>query len=136
MNNGIPFHILLVDDDPDDRMLIDEAFLEIGYDAEVKKFINGKGLFQYLQQVESALYPHLIVLDNNLPEWDALDVLTRLKQNPAHKHIPIVVYSTTLSPTRKEQLRAAGAYACIEKGNNMQEILQLAKDLKNLAESN
>jgi CheY-like chemotaxis protein len=135
MKSGLPFTILLVEDDPDDRMIIDEAFMEIGYQAEVKKFIGSKGLLHYLEQVEPPLYPNLIVLDNNLPEMDAQEVLSRLKQNPSYKHIPVVVYTTSLSPARKEQLLAAGAYACFEKGNNMNEVVQLAKELKHLAES-
>jgi CheY-like chemotaxis protein len=39
MLNGIPFSILVVDDDEDDRIIIDEAFKEIGYEAEIKKFM-------------------------------------------------------------------------------------------------
>jgi CheY-like chemotaxis protein len=135
MTNGIPFTILLVDDDPDDRMIIDEAFLEIGYQAEVKKFINGKALLHYLEQVEPGLYPHLIVMDNTLPELDATEILSVLKRTPAYMHIPVVIYTTSLSPTKKEQLLAGGAYACFEKGNNMEQVVQLAKELKFLAES-
>ena len=134
MKNGLPFTILLVEDDPDDRMIIDEAFMEIDYQAEVKKFIGSKGLLKYLEQVEPSLFPNLIVLDNNLPEMDAHEVLSRLKQNPSYKQIPVVVYTTSLSPARKEQLLAAGAYACFEKGNNMNEVVRLAKELKHLAE--
>jgi CheY-like chemotaxis protein len=135
MTQGLPFTILLVDDDPDDRMIIDEAFMQIGYQTQVKKFIGGKALLHYLEQVEPALYPHLIVLDNTLPELDAAEILSILKSTPAYKHIPVAIYTTSLSPTKKEQLLAGGAYACFEKGNNMEQVVQLAKELKYLAES-
>ena len=65
--NGIPFSILIVEDDEDDRWIIDQAFIEIGYEAEVKKFINGEALFHYLEKIDNSVYPSLIVLDNTLP---------------------------------------------------------------------
>ena len=135
MKNGLPFTILLVDDDSDDREIIDEAFKEIGYDPQVKKFINGKALLHYLEIVEPSLYPSLIVLDNTLPGLDANDILTLLKQHPAYKTIPVVVYTTMLSSHKKEQLISKGAYACLQKGSTMTEVIRLAQELKHLAES-
>lgn len=133
---GIPFSILIVEDDPDDRVIIDEAFIEIGYEPEVKKFINGEMLLRYLEKIDNSLYPSLIVLDNTLPKMNAADLLKILKADPRFKKIPIVIYSTTISPQKKEELMALGAYACIEKAWLMQEIVTVAKEMKTLAESN
>jgi CheY-like chemotaxis protein len=55
--NGIPFKILLVDDDQDDRLFIDEAFQDIGYAAELKKFKNGDSLLRFLERIDPSLYP-------------------------------------------------------------------------------
>lgn len=133
---GLPFHILVVEDDPDDRLIIDEAFKKIGYEAEVKKFPDGEYLLQYLETVEPSLYPSLIVLDNFLPRLDAFSILSRLKSHPLYKKIHVVVYTTTISSARRELLLAAGAYACILKGSNMSEVVAIAKELKALAEEN
>lgn len=130
------FSILVVDDDEDDRWIIDKAFLEIGYAGEVKKFMNGKMLFAYLEQIEPSLYPSLIVLDNTLPELNAEDILTLLKENPVYRSIPVVVYTTSLSPTKEEKLLQKGVYACYKKGEVMEKVIALAKQLKELAESN
>ncbi len=134
MKNGIPFTILIVDDDEDDRMIIDEAFKEINYEAEVKKFIDGAGLLRYLEQVEPSLYPSLIVLDNTLPKLDATDILAMLKENPSYQSIPVVVYTTVLSSAKKQRLLSLGAYACIEKGSVKNEVVRVAKELKSIAE--
>jgi CheY-like chemotaxis protein len=136
MRNGLPFTILVVDDDEDDRMIINEAFQAIDYEAEVKKFIDGSGLLQYLDKIDPSLYPSLIVLDNTLPALEASDVLSILKANPSYKTIPVVIYTTLVSPSKKDQLLSMGAYACFEKGTTMQDIVQVVKELKNLAESN
>lgn len=115
-------------------MIIDEAFKEINYEAEVKKFIDGAGLLRYLEQVEPSLYPSLIVLDNTLPKLDATDILAMLKENPSYQSIPVVVYTTVLSSAKKQRLLSLGAYACIEKGSVKNEVVRVAKELKSIAE--
>lgn len=136
MKEGLPFRILIVDDDEDDRILINEAFMEIGFGAEVKKFPDGKMLLRYLDQLEPSLYPSLIVLDNTLPELQAADLISILKANTAYEGIPVVVYTTMLSPAKERQLLSSGAYACFEKGSTFDQLILTAKKLRSLAESN
>jgi hypothetical protein len=58
--NGLPFPILLVDDE-DDRMIVDEAFTELDYQAQIKKFVNGKALLDYLGKIDpSTSFPYCI----------------------------------------------------------------------------
>ena len=130
----MPFSILVIDDDEDDRLMINEAFLEIGFGNEVKKFIDGNMLLHYLESIDPSLYPSLIVLDNTLPQLDAIDILRIIKSNTQYSNIPVVVYTTLLTPNKKEQLEAAGAYACMEKGSTMEELIAVAKELRRLAE--
>ena len=134
MTQGLPFTILIVDDDLDDQQMIDEAFIEISYNTEVKKFLGGKALFRYLDKMEANMHPSLIVLDNSLPEMEASEVLSLLKANPRYQSIPVVIYTTGISPSKKQQLMSLGAYACYEKGNSMREIIQLAKKFQQLAQ--
>lgn len=136
MKNGLPFSILVVDDDEDDRIIMDEAFQHIGYESEVKKFIDGKALLQYLEQIDSSLLPSLIVLDNTLPAMGADELLRILKANPLYKPIPVVVYTSSVSPTQKERLLSLGAFACLEKAASMQDLIKVVEDLKQLAQSN
>lgn len=135
MKNGLPFKILIVEDDQDDRVIIDEAFQEIGYIAEVKKFDRGQALLKYLEQADSSLYPSLIVLDNSLPGLDVQHLLPLLKEDPRYKSIPVVIYSGTVSGSRKELLKDLGAYSIIEKGLTMQSVVNIAQELKQIAES-
>ena len=135
MTNGLPFNILVVEDDSDDRIIIDEAFTKIGYEAEVKKFANGQALLDYLNELEPALYPSLIVLDNSLPGLNAEDLLTFLKKNQKYSAIPVVIYSGTISDAKKNLLMQLGAKAIVEKGNTMQSEMEVAQQLKDIAES-
>jgi CheY-like chemotaxis protein len=135
MKNGLPFKILVVEDDQDDRVIIDEAFEEIGYVAEVKKFDHGQGMLKYLEQADSSIYPSLILLDNSLPGLDAQHLLPLLKEDARYKSIPVVVYSGTLSDAKKDLLKELGAYSIIEKGLTMQSVVNIAQELKQIAES-
>lgn len=130
------FKIIAVEDDADDRMLLDEAFKEIGYEADIKKLADGDFLFDYLSKIDKDLYPSLIVLDNSLPKKTALDILALLKENNDYKHIPVVVYTTMVSPTAKDQLLRAGAFACIQKGTAMEDLVTVAKWFRQIAEAN
>jgi len=112
---GLPFSILVVDDDDDDRLMINEAFNAIGYETQVKKFVDGKMLLHYLESIDASLYPQLIVLDNTLPQLNAADILSILKSNPSYKSIRVVVYTTMLTPSKKEQLLAAGHTPVLKK---------------------
>jgi CheY-like chemotaxis protein len=134
MNSGIPYSILVVDDDADDRFLIDDAFNEIGQATVVKKFIEGKALLHYLDSIDPSMYPSLIVLDNTLPELEATDLLSILKSHPSYKSIAVVVYTTSLPPRKKRQLLSMGAYACFEKGNTVGEIVDMVKEFCRIAE--
>jgi DNA-binding response OmpR family regulator len=130
------FKILAVDDDGDDRFLLDQAFIQIGYEAELKKFIDADYLLTYLSKIERSQYPSLIVLDNSLPKKSAAETLVQLKENTATKHIPVIILSTLISPQKKKDLMALGALACVTKGAAMSELVEIAKVFKAIAEGN
>jgi CheY-like chemotaxis protein len=133
MKKEITFSILLVEDDSDDRVIIDEAFVEIGYECEIKKFHSGNDLLSYLEKIDQDRYPSLIVLDNVLPGLNGSDILGILKQNEAYKDIPVIVYTTSCTPSKTAELKALGAYDCVEKGNTMQAIIETAKKFRNVS---
>jgi CheY-like chemotaxis protein len=135
MTNGISFSILLVDDDADDREFIDDAFVEIGYECEIKKFVSGKDLLKYLENVEPALFPTLIVLDYSIQGMDATDLLRILKQSEAYKNIPVLIYSSTCPPAKAAELKALGAYDCLEKKDSMKALVEMAKKFRDLSKA-
>src|SRR6476620_4607456 len=127
MTNGINFSILLVDDDAEDRQIIDEAFVEIDNACDIKKFVSGTDLLSYLEKVGPELYPSLIVIDYNMPGLSATELLGILKQNEAYKDIPVIIYSSHCTASKKAELQALGAYDFVEKGDTMKAIIEMAK---------
>lgn len=125
---------MIVDDDEDDRYVIDQAFLEIDYAAEVKKFITSEAMMQYLKQIDAHLLPSLIVLDNSIGAHNATDVVRTLRENEVYRSIPVVIYTTGTSPGRKQELASLGVYRYIEKAGTMNEVVAIARELKAIAE--
>ena len=93
-----PVEILLVEDNPVDVMMTKEAFnggrvcnnLHVAEDGEeAMDFLYKRGKFP------SAPLPEIILLDLNLPRKDGREVLAEIKRDPALRHIPVIVLTTS-----------------------------------------
>ena len=112
--------ILIVDDEPDIRNLLRQEISEAGF--LVKEAINGKEGIERIRQAQ----PDLVILDIMMPEMNGFDVAAILKNDPATKHIPIIVVSITDDKKRIAQL---GIDRYLTKPID---INQLLKDIKSL----
>lgn len=100
--------ILCAEDDPDDRLLIAEAFQESGLDHTLHFVVDGEELMAYVceKSAESGSptrpRPDLILLDLNMPRKDGREVLQELKADPKLRSLPVVVFTTS---TAEEDIR-------------------------------
>jgi CheY-like chemotaxis protein len=101
VERGLPVEILLVEDSPTDRELTLRALekakvanrVEIARDGEeALDFVFARGPFENRARED---IPRLILLDLKLPKVDGLEVLQRLKQDPATRAIPVVVLTSS-----------------------------------------
>ncbi|RYZ23916.1 MAG: response regulator [Chitinophagaceae bacterium] len=124
--------ILLVDDDADDRYIMHQAFTELHFENEVKMFCSGSDLLGYLEQLPRQSYPDLLVLDFNMPAINGAELALYLRRQESYRDIPVVLYSTGMSPKMQKDLLAAGVLRCYEKGMEYGNVLELAKSLVEL----
>src|SRR5690349_5982848 len=90
--------ILLVEDNPADARLFQEAVKEHGSVLQVEVVDNGEDALRFLLReppFETAAEPRLIILDLNLPRLDGREVLERIKDDPKLRHIPVVILTTS-----------------------------------------
>lgn len=112
MAEGQSVHILVADDDPDDRLLIEEAFEENRVSNQVSFVEDGEELLDYLLRrgawtdPTSSPRPGLILLDLNMPRMDGREALRQIKADPALCKIPVVVLTT--SKQEEDILRTYG----------------------------
>jgi chemotaxis family two-component system response regulator Rcp1 len=94
--NGMPFEILLVDDNAGDVRLLQEAFREVDDSLHLHVANDGVGAVAFLEQEgdhAQAPRPDLILLDLNLPKMDGREVLVRIKGDDRFRQIPTLVLS-------------------------------------------
>lgn len=95
------FTILMVDDDPDDRLLFKEACEEVRLRNPLEFLENGEQLVDFLQRRgpyadrKDEPFPGIILLDLNMPLKDGREALEEIKADPALRHIPIIVLTTS-----------------------------------------
>ena len=100
-SNGKPITILMADDDPEDRMLTEEAFEEVRLANDLHFVEDGEELMDYLYRrgkyaaLSTSPFPGLILLDLNMPRKDGREALREIKAEPALRRIPIVVLTTS-----------------------------------------
>lgn len=116
MKNG-QMHILLADDDEDDRLFFREAFDEIKINTKVETVNDGVELMDYLNRPGITL-PHILFLDLNMPRKNGMDCLRELKRIDYLKDIAVVIYSTSASDEDIEETFVQGANVYLKKPND------------------
>ncbi len=133
-DGAYPIEILLVEDNPGDVRLVQEAMraakmrnrmsvVEDGVDAMA--FLRREGRFA------DAPRPDLILLDLNLPRKDGREVLAEVKADPQLRRIPVVVLTT--SQADEDVLRAYDLHAnCyVTKPVRFEQFMQVVQAIDN-----
>jgi len=92
-----PEIILHVDDDDDDRLLVNYAIISLNQNVVLHQVQSGKDALAFLTQAKlSADLPDLIILDFNMPVMNGYDIYKMVKKDPAISKIPIVIFTTSI----------------------------------------
>jgi CheY-like chemotaxis protein len=97
-DDGSPIEVLLVEDDPGDVMMTQEAFQEHQVGNRLSVVSDGDEALSYLRregQYAEATRPDLILLDLNLPRRDGREVLAEIKNDDNLRRIPVIVLTTS-----------------------------------------
>ncbi|MFI6270587.1 MULTISPECIES: response regulator [Micromonospora] len=97
-----PVRILVVDDDPGDVLMIEEALADSDVDKVIDVVSDGEEAMEFLRaegRHEHARRPDVILLDLNMPRMDGRQVLGAVKQDEDLRTIPVVVLTTSNADT-------------------------------------
>lgn len=112
---------LLVEDDPDDELLMKKALSNLSIDATIFVVRDGEEALDYMfrqgrfEGCELRAMPSLVLLDLHLPRQGGLSVLARLRQDPRTHHIPVVVFSSSAEPEEVRNCYDTGANSFLQK---------------------
>lgn len=110
--------ILLVEDNPGDVRLTQEALQEFKTPCSLQIATDGENAIECLRKSAKngkQSLPDIILLDLNLPKMNGHEVLEEVKTNPLYKTIPIIVLSASKSQEDINRAYGLGANAYIAK---------------------
>ena len=129
--------VIIAEDDPDDRLLIQDALKEATHQSVDAVFVNdGAELLDYLHQRGPYVakgrrrQPELILLDLNMPKKGGLEALEEIKRDEALRSIPVVVLTTSHAPEHVSRSYALGGNGFITKPDSYKELVQVMANLE------
>jgi len=123
--------LLFVDDDPNDRTLVEMgcamarvSFLlkTVASGVEAIRYLNGEG--EFADRAEHPL-PDLIFLDLKMPEMDGFQVLRWIRSHPATRMTPLAVYSASIIPEDIAKGYSDGANYFITKPSDLTVLIDI-----------
>ena len=120
---------MIAEDDQEDRLLIEEAFNDIGMPAELQFVEDGQGIINELKKSSKFDLPSFIMLDLNLPKKNGYEVLKELKQDERWKTIPVIIFSTSSNTEDINLTYQLGASSFITKPSYYSEMVDSIKKL-------
>ena len=121
--------IILGEDDIDDQELLQEIFISIDNSISVILISNGRKILDFLNSLDKTSLPSLLILDYNMPDMNAAQILRELKTQPRMQEIPKIVWSTSDSEDYRMICLAAGANDYVVKPGNYKSLILAARHM-------
>ncbi len=125
-----PLHILLADDDMDDRIFFDKALKEIPVVTKLTTVNNGEQLMQWLFENADRL-PDVLFLDLSMPRKTGFECLAEIKEDEKLKALTVIMLTTSftrgidLEDNLKGTLTRMGAEDYLRKPNDFNDLKEV-----------
>ncbi len=125
----------MAEDDPDDRIIVEHGFLEVGGKWDLRFVDDGEELMHYLLRTKNyadpllSPRPEFILLDLNMPKKGGRQALAEIKADPDLREIPVVIWTTSKESRDKIQCEEAGADLFVTKPGSYTGLVNTLRDL-------
>jgi two-component system, chemotaxis family, response regulator Rcp1 len=129
-----PIRILMVDDDPADVRLTQEALLEHKVYCDTAVVHDGIEALAYLRHEREyghVTRPDIILLDLNMPRKDGREVLAEIKADPQLRRIPVVILTTSQADQDILHSYDLGANCYITKPVDLSQLTAVVQAIEN-----
>jgi CheY-like chemotaxis protein len=127
--------VLLVDDSPNDALLMATAFQRTEFDQPLRFVTSGEDAIAYLQgdgryhnRAEFPL-PAVVLLDLNMPRINGLEVLAWIRRQPTLGRTCVYILSASRRREDIDRAYALGANAYLVKPGRLDELTNMVKTL-------
>ncbi|MES9955975.1 MAG: response regulator [Sedimenticola sp.] len=128
-----PIEILLIEDNPGDVRLAQEAMRDGKVINNLSVASDGEQAMSFLRKVGSyadAPRPDLIILDFNLPRKDGREVLAEIKADPHLLRIPVVVLTMSKAEEDIQKAYELHANCYITKPIDLDQFINVVKGIE------
>ena len=116
--------IMVVDDEPDIRLVLSRILKKRGYEVEVCGSAE-----EAIERLRSGNTPELIIMDLMMPGMSGIEACRAIKSDPRLKKIPLIILTVMTEPEAKEESREAGADAHVDKPINTAKLFHTIESL-------
>jgi CheY-like chemotaxis protein len=125
-----PITVLLVEDDPGDVLLVQEAMSHDKVQNDLDVVSDGALALEYLRDPDKPL-PDLVLLDLNLPRKSGREVLAEIRSDPNLCRIPVVILTTSDAEADILKSYELHANAYVTKPVDLEQFLGVVREIDN-----
>lgn len=132
MSDNQSVTIVMIEDDEGHARLIERNIRRAGISNTIRHFTDGASGLEYLLLGKDGPVkngPALVLLDLNLPDMSGIDILARVKAEPALKRMPVVVLTTTDDKVEIQRCYDLGCNVYITKPVNYESFAEAIRQL-------
>ena len=128
--------ILVAEDDTDDAFFLQRAFQKAGVPTSLQFVKDGQEAIDYLDGegdfTDRAAYPtpDLLLLDLKMPRINGFQVLEWVRQQPALKRLPVIIFSSSDEGKDINHAYDLGANSYLLKPHSSEDLITVAQKLK------
>lgn len=130
-------HLIYIDDNPDDSYVVKKCLQKISLPIELDCLKSGTEFLNYLQKNEpyqnreSIKSQHFILLDINMPGFNGIEILAKIKEKFSGDvlKIPVIIFSGSKQKEDKEKCINLGVSEYLVKPNSYTETCIILKEL-------
>jgi CheY-like chemotaxis protein len=130
-------NVLLVEDNPADINLVEEALDEAQLDCRLHVMRDGMRAIEFLEQLDAEPdhpAPDLVLLDLNLPKIGGEEVLMRVRMSPKCEGVKVLIISSSDVPADRERMMKLGASDYFRKPSDLAQFMLLGIKVRAMIE--
>lgn len=134
--NKQKFNLLLADDDEDDCIFFKDALDELVVSVNLTAVNDGVQLMNFLLNNPSDTLPDILFLDLNMPRKSGFECMTEIKGIDKLKHLPIIIFSTSLDMNVVDLMYEKGAIHYIQKPGDFYKLKKVIENALTITTKN
>jgi two-component system response regulator len=125
--------VWLIEDSATDVFVIKDVLRACAFEFELRVMSDGDSALSLLRSIEDNEHseaPALVLLDLNVPKVHGIEVLSALRRAPRCSKAPVIVVTSSDSPSDLKAIYDIGVEAYFRKPHDLDEFMKLSEVIK------